>query len=161
MQRQNITRLVLFVVFFSVGAAVLGVSVLCDDIVGHCENKDMLRSARKSLERIESLNAEYDVLLRQLKEDPNLVRRVAPATLGAEPEDPNAVYPRARAAELAAARKALLAEQDPQPAESAVPPWLVRCGEPRRRMALFLSGAVLILISIVCFAPARRRGKQS
>jgi hypothetical protein len=161
MQRQSVSRSILFVIFFGVGAASLGGSVLCDDLVRHHENRDILRTARESLERLESLNAEYDVLLRQLQEDPNLIKRVAPVTLGTEPEDPNAVYPRARAAELATARKALLAQEDQQAADSAVPSWLIRCSEPRRRIAIFSSGAVLVLISIVCFAPARRSGEQS
>ncbi|UCG56439.1 MAG: hypothetical protein JSU70_16445 [Phycisphaerales bacterium] len=156
MQRQNITHVVLFVVFFSIGATSLGGSVLCDDLVRHYRNKDVLRTARESLERLESLNAEYDVLLGQLEEDPNLIKRVAPVTLGTKPTDPNAAYPRARAQELAAARKALLETEKPPAGDSAVPTWLIRCSEPRRRMALAVSGAVLILISLACFAPAHQ-----
>jgi hypothetical protein len=100
---------------------------------------------------------DYDALLKRLKEDPNLIiERLAPATFGTEPEDPNTVYPRANSRQLAAARKALIEESNRKTAEAAMPQWLRRCCEPRNRILLFVSGVVLVLISFVCFRPAER-----
>jgi len=45
MQGQNIIRAILFVVFFSVGAASLGASVLCDDLVEYYRNRQLLKAA--------------------------------------------------------------------------------------------------------------------
>lgn len=145
----------MFFLFFSIGAASLSSSILCDDLIQYYQNKQLLKTAQESLERLESLNTDYDVLLGRLEEDPNLViDRLAPATFGTESEDPNTVYPRARSRQLAAARKALMEESNGQSAEAAMPQWLRRCSEPRNRMLLFISGVVLVLISFVSFRPS-------
>ena len=156
MQKQNFIHTFLFIVFFSIGATSLGGSVLCDDLVRYYQNRQLLKAAEESLIRLKSLNTDYDVLLGQLEKDPNLIKRIAPATLGTEPEDTSAIYPRATAEQLAAARKALTAKANRQPDEPMVPEWLARCSEPRRRMTLFFAGSVLILISFIFFGPAKQ-----
>lgn len=153
MQSQKIVHFLLFVAFFSVGAAALGGAALCDDLILYWRNEQLVRDAHLSLDRLRSLNDEYDALLKELQDDPNLLRRIAPATLGTLPEDQNAVYPRARARELAVARRALMDESGQRADGAAIPKWLQRCSEPRHRMALFLAGAGLVLISLVFFTP--------
>lgn len=152
----NIIRIFLFVVFFGIGTASLSGSILCDDLVRYYRNKHFLEAARESLKRLKSLNADYDVLLEKLEKDPNLVKRIAPAAIGVEPEDANAVHPVARPEQLAAARKALTQEPSPQSADSMVPQWLTRCSERRRRIGLSLAGAGLIFVSFMCFIPVKR-----
>ena len=155
MQGRAVIQAILFFLFFSIGAASLSSSILCDDLIQYYRNKHNLREGQKSLKRLESLKTDYDVLLKRLEEDPNLVvERLAPATLGTESDDPNTVYPRATSQQLAAARKALMEESSRKPAEVAMPQWLRRCSEPRNRILLFVSGVVLVLISFVCFRPA-------
>jgi hypothetical protein len=147
----GVIHFLLFVLFFSAGAVALGGAVLSDDLIRYCRNRQLLDEAHVAIERLESLNDEYDALLIELENDPNVLRRIAPATLGTEPADPCAVYPRAKAQELAIARKALLEQAGPESAQVVVPPWLERCSEPRRKIALFIAGAGLILISLVFF----------
>jgi hypothetical protein len=155
MQGRKFIQAVLFFLFFSIGAASLSSSVLCDDLVQYYQNKQLLRTAQESLDRLKSLNTDYDVLLERLEEDPNLViDRLAPATLGTKAEDANTVYPRARSRQLAAARKALIEESNRESPGAAMPEWLSRCSEQRNRILLFISGVVLVLISFVCFRPA-------
>lgn len=160
MPRQTIIRALLFVVFFSVGAAALSFSVLCEDLLRYYHNKQLLRAAGESSNRLESLNADYDALLWQLEEDPNLVRRIAPATLGTEPADANAVYPKATAEQLAAARKTLTEDLNKQSDEQEMPHWIIRCGEPYRRIILFLAGAFLVLISFIWFGSTGRPSRS-
>ena len=162
MRRQDVIRTFLFVVFFSIAAASLSVSILCDELLRYYTSRQLLRAAEDALGRLESLNTDYDLLLQQLEEDPNLVRHIAPAALGAEAADGNAVYPRASAEQLASARKALT-EGSNQPrfigGEPRVPRWIVRCSRPTHRAVLFLAGAFLVLISFIWFGPAERAGK--
>ena len=153
MHRQGIFHLLSFVVFFSVGAGALGVAVLCDDFVRYCHNEHVLQEARASVQRLKALNADYDGLLQQLESNPDLLKRIAPVTLGTQPDDPNAIYPKARAEELAVARKALVEQTDQGPATTLVPPWLQRCSEPVKRIVLFIAGAGLVIIFLVCFTP--------
>ena len=142
-----------FVTFFSIGAAALGGAVLCDDLIHYCRNRHLVKEAKLSLRRLESLNIEYDALLERLESDPNLLKRIAPVTLGTQREDPNAIYPRARAQELAVARKALIDKTQDEAAGAFIPRWLDRCSDPTKRIILFIAGAGLVVISLVCFAP--------
>lgn len=153
-------REVLFYLFFIIGATALCSSILCDDLVHYYQNKELLGQAQESEDRLRSLNADYDLLLARLEQDPNLFRRLVPATLGPDPNlhDPDTVYPRAKAEQLAAARKALIGEPNESAAGAAgatMPKWLSRISEPRRRTMLFISGVVLILTSFVSFRPAK------
>ena len=145
--------MLLFAVFFSIGAAALSISSLCDDLLRYYHNKQLLKSAKESLKRLDSLNADYDALLRQLQEDPNLIKRIAHAALGTERKDEDTVYPKVTPEQLDAARRALTEGPNRQFHEPAVPGWLTRCREPLRRMMLFFSGAFLILISFIWFGP--------
>src|SRR4030042_5364909 len=107
MSERSVLHVILFVIFFSVGAASLGVSVLCEDLVEYYQNRRLLKSARESLERLKLITNDYDVLLSQLENDPNYIRRMARATLGTESEDPNMVYPKESIELLAAVRRVL------------------------------------------------------
>ncbi len=154
---RNVIRAILFVLFFSIGAGSLSVSVLCDDLVQHYRNAKLLRAAEESLDRLKSLDADYGVVIKRLQvdpNDPNSVKHLAGVTLGPGHQDPNTVYPRATA-ELLAATKKVLADDSKGPAsgqtQSVLPWWLSRCSEPRRKLALFICGSVLILTSLVCF----------
>jgi hypothetical protein len=155
MQGQNVIRALLFAAFFSIAAASLAVSVLCSDLVRYYSNKHLLKEAQESLNQLKSLNADYDALLSSIEKNPNLIKRIAPATLGTKPEDANAIYPRVRAEQLAAARKALADPNRPY-TKPAIPKWLTRCSEPRRRIALFLTSAALILVSFIYFGPTKQ-----
>ena len=160
MQGQNVTRTLLFVAFFGIGAAAMGTSVLCDDLARYYRNKYFLKESQEFSDRLRSLNDDYDAILRRLEEDPNLIKRIAPATIGAEQAEPNTVYPRATAEQLAAAKKALARDAEREPNEPTMPTWLVRSGEPRMRILLFSCGAALILLSFACFGPLKAAPEQ-
>lgn len=149
----------MFVVFFGIGTAALATATLYDDLVRYYQNKQFLRSEEETLKKLESLNADYDALLKQLKEDPALLERLAPATLGTEPNEPNTVYPKVTAEQLDAARK-VLAKDSEQPSGVKVPEWIIRCSEPSRRITLFSAGALLILISFICFGPLKQSPRK-
>lgn len=158
---RNVIRAILFVLFFSIGAGSLSVSVLCDDLVRHYRNAELLRAAEESLDKLKSLDADYGAVIKRLQldpNDPNSVKHLAGVTLGPEHREPNTVYPRATA-ELLAATERVLADDSNRPvsgqSQSALPRWLSRCSEPRRKIALFACGVVLILTSLVCFGPRK------
>jgi len=156
-------RTLLFVVFFGIGTAALAGSILCDELLRYYRSKQLLRLAEESLNQLQSLNADYDALLGQLEEDPNLLERIAPATLGIEPTNANTVYPDVTAEQLDAARKVLAEDSEQQLSRAEVPGWITRCSEPLQRIILFLAGVFLILISFVCFGPAgeKDQGRSS
>jgi len=155
MQNERVIRTVAFVVFFSIGAAVLSATTLCDDLLEYYYYKGLLSQSEERLKKLESLNADYDTLLVQVEGNPKELARLAPATLGIEANEPNTAYPRATADKLAAARRALAAEPNQTTITQGVPPWLcLSCRWPRRHI-LFISGATLVLISFIFFGPTR------
>jgi hypothetical protein len=153
---QGIIRFLIFCIFFTIGLSALGLSILCDDLVSYYRSKDMLNAVEASNKKLHSLKEDYDVLLEQLRANPGLLRRAARVTRGSAAGDANAIYPRATAEELAAARAALTRDSDKANSEVMLPEWLERIRQPRRRFGLFLSGASLILIAFIFFGPTRK-----
>ncbi len=157
MKSQNIIRAFFFCVFFAIGAAVLSGSVLCNVLLTFYQNKQLLQEQQLRTSRLKSLIADYNALLTELENDPNFVRRIAPATLGTKPDDANVIYPKASDELQDAARKVLAEESNQILVEPAVPRWLIRCSGSPWRIMLFFAGAALILISFICF---RAKEKQ-
>ena len=160
MKTGDILRTFLFMVFFAVGAATLAASVLYNDLIRHYQNKQLLKSTHVTIETLKSLNEDYDALLEQLQKDPNFLKRIASVTLGVEPNEEDTAYPVARPEQLEAARRALTKNLQHQPQERPLPVWLQRCSSNPYRTALFISGAALVLISFVCFGPAKPEPKK-
>lgn len=146
----------MFIIFFSIGTAALAISILCADLLRYYQNKQLLQGQKELSDKLKSLNDDYDQLLRQLREDPNLVKRIARITLGGEPNEANTIYPKVKMEHLLAARKALSKEVNRNHGEPKAPKWLTRCSEPYRRIMLFFCGSGLIVISFICFGPARQ-----
>lgn len=149
----SVIRIVAFFITFGVGAGTLTLSVLCDDLIAYFSNKQLLTHEREKLASVQEKVEVYDALLTNVKEDPDVVERIAPAVLGLESDDPNTAYPLTGIQELAVATQML--QEDKETPSSPMPPWLVRCGEYRRRLALFLLGGVLVLIAFACFGLVR------
>jgi hypothetical protein len=155
MLNERTIRLIAFVIFFSVGAAVLSATTLCDDLLEYYYYKGLLAQAESHLKKLDSLNTDYDTLLAQIEGNPKELARLAPATLGIEANEPNTAYPRATVSKLAAARRALAEEPNQITIAQGAPPWLcLSCRWPRRHI-LFISGATLVLISFVFFGPTK------
>lgn len=158
---QNFVRTNLFVVFFSVGAAAVAASVLYDDFVDHYRNKHYLNQAKLLTQKLESLNDDYDAAIMRIEEDPNIIKRLAPAAMGLENDDPNTVTPRATHKDLAEAKKALAKIVEAEPNEIPIPQWMQRCREPKQRTYLFAAGAALILTSFAFFGVLKKPEEET
>jgi hypothetical protein len=156
MWKQQVLRAIFFAVFFAIGAAALSGAIVCDELQDYYRNSQILKSAEENTERLKSLIADYNVLLQQFEDDPKIFERIAPAMLGTESADSNAIYPKATAELLAATKTALAEESGEKSEEPAIAHLLARCNRPFHRITLFLAGAFLIIISFVCFGPARQ-----
>jgi len=139
----------------------LAISILCDDLTVYFRNKQDLALAEHELDDLRLLLSTHDSLLNQLENDPNMIKRIAPAVLGAVEEDPNVVYPSTGINEFITAKLALREHNREEPRIPEMPTWLARCRNPRRRAGLFLSGAILVLISFTCFGLAGGRDRAN
>lgn len=137
----------------------MALAALCDDLVLYFENRRALAVLNHEIHSIGALIDMHEDLLGRLRQDPNMIKRIAPAVLGAPPADANATYPLTGLRELSVARETLKNVRSESKLIPEVPNWLLRCSEPRRRTALFLSGCVLILIAFACFG--LKKGPES
>ena len=151
MQSQKILRTILFAVFFCIGAVGLSISVLSEDLLRYYRNSAALNNAEDTLERLKSLNEDYEALLQQLSQDTNLLKRVVAITLRNTTPEPNIVYPEVTPEQLEAARQALMEDAGKKTDQPIIPLWLQRSSKQPQRTALFIAGAFLIVISFVCF----------
>ena len=149
----RVIRVIAFFITFGVGAGTLTLSVLCDDLMAFFSNKQILALEQSKLASVQEKVEVYDALLINMEKDPDVVHRIAPAVLGLESDDPNTAYPLTGIQELAVATQML--QKDNEAPHAQMPPWLVRCCEYRRRLALFLLGGVLVLIAFACFGLVR------
>jgi len=159
MGKQDFLRLLLFVCFFTAGAAALGLSVLCDEMLEYMDYEQVLKDTQASRDKLESLVEDYQALLEQFECDPNIYQRITPIELGSERGDSNTVYPRASQELIAKTNEILHASDSNQ--ESWLFSVLNRCNDPILRQILFISGALLVLVSFVCFSPMRQSSEQA
>jgi len=155
MKFQGIKRTFCFIVFFSIGGAALSISLLGREVFLYVRSKGVLESAEEEQVQLEALNTDYDILLRQLETEPNIVNRIAPAILGKNTAGGNSVLSKAESKHLELAREAL-AESAFGGTNCTKSSWLQRCIDAKRRTILFLSGSFLILISLMWFGPVGR-----
>jgi len=139
-------------VLFGIGSGAIALSALIEDLIRFFNNKQEIAISEQNIKSMQDLIAVHDELLGQLHRDPNMIKRLAPAIIGTQEQDPNTAYPLTGLQELGIARR-MLANQKKSISRNraAMPNWLIRCREPRRRTALFLAGGVLVLISFACF----------
>jgi len=146
-----VTKTVLFIVFFSIGIAAIAVSILVNDFNQYYIVKIQLHNTKLTNEKIQKLIDGYGEMVKSIEADPHIVERLAPATLGFEPNAPQTAFPKASRQELLAAHQALIAAAPPLPPEPVLPGWLKRCSDPMLRKVLFMAGSALVLISFTCF----------
>jgi len=151
---QSMIRFVAFVITFGVGAGSLALSALCNDLIQFYGNKQALAQEQQQLVALEAKVQVYDALLKNMKTDPDVVQRIAPAVLGIKSDDPNTAYPLTGVQELFVAREMLRKEKNEKDGR-IVPSWLIRCRDQKRRTALFLAGGILVLIAFACFGIVR------
>ena len=153
-------RWVLFCIFFTGGATAIVLSALADELVVYFEQRGIPARIEARNERIRRLCAKYEQQIAQLEADPSLAAKLRTYTFRDRPDSEDTVFPQASAAELAAAREALMQELDQEPATDPVPTWVARCSQRQNRRTLFVSGIGLILITFIFFGSSRS-GRRS
>jgi hypothetical protein len=153
MGKQDFLRVLLFVIFFTAGAAALGLAILCDEMLEYLEYEQVLIETKDSRDKLKSLIEDYQALLEEFERDPNIYERIAPIELGSDRGDANTVYPKPSRQLIAKTNEILQAGDSKE--ESWLFSVLNRCNQPRLRLMLFISGALLVLVSFVCFSPMR------
>ena len=145
----TVLRFVFFCLFFAIGSGAMTLAILAGEINDYYRSKDMFEVTQQQIESIKSLTAQYDAQLRQIKKDPNTLSRLKQVTFGEKPRADDTAFP--KASELDAAAAALLEDRQTPQEPPAVPQWTERISHTKTRKALFLAGAILVLLAFVFF----------
>ncbi len=157
MHKAEVWRTVFFCLFVGVGLVALTASILADELLELYLYKAEIRRKEEFNKRLQKLTAEYESVIKQIEDDPNILARLAGVSLGIEPNSVDTAFPRAPEHARLIAEKILLQQQS-KADEPAPPDWLMRCNEPLARTIMFLCAAGLIIVSFVCFG-AKKPGK--
>jgi hypothetical protein len=149
---ENTFRLVFFLVFSAIGICAVALAVLGPEWKSLYQLKDAIRQTEQSNRKIEEIIKDHQILSAQISNDANILKRIAPLTLGQQLQEPNQPVAKITADTLARA-KAVLEQQQTQdsPDNPEVPKWLQRCTTVKNRITLFAAGAGLVAISFAYF----------
>lgn len=152
-RKTDILRLILFCIFFSVGAGAVALSLLAGELKVYYENKQALWRIEHANREVEQLTERYTQQIEQIERDPNQLRKLRWAVLGEEPNEPGKVFPQVDARELARVMAVIETMQEPEP--NMVPPWVKRSNQVNMRYGLFFAGAGLIVTTFIFFGVGR------
>jgi hypothetical protein len=158
---ENISRLFLFLVFSAAGALSIALAVLGPEWKNLYELNAAITQTQQSNREIEEIIKDHQVLISQINTDPNILKRIAPLVLGAQPKDTN--QPAAKITQETMARaKAVLQQQQTQDDSNGpkVPKWLERSTTDYGRITLFTAGGGLIVVSFACFGKKKVKIKN-
>jgi|GEM_PF-1399063 len=153
MSGKTILNAVFFVIFFTVGIAAVALSILALEIGTMYRDEVILQRLEASNKRLQALDQQYAYQLEEIKRNPAVLARLRVLNLGEEPQDPETAYPPARSSELIQAARNILTQKEVKDKDEPplIPFWLLRACRPRSRVALFLAGTALIVISMTFF----------
>ncbi len=151
MQKAEVWRTVFFCLFAGIGLVALTVSILADELLELYLYRLEIQKNEDANRRLQKLSAEYEAVIKQIEEDPNILARLAGVSLGIEPNSVDTAFPRVPEYARLLAEKILLEQQQSNADEPSAPDWLMRCNEPWARMTMFVCSAGLVMVSFVCF----------
>jgi hypothetical protein len=155
---EDIFRLILFMVSSAIGISAVALAFLAPEWENLYQLNAAVLQTQRNNQKIESIINDHQELTARISADPNILRRIAPVTLGIDPCEPNQPSVKMTADMLAGA-KAVLQQQDGQDSDNTqIPKWLARCTQDDNRIVLFSAGAGLIVVSFACFG--RRKGNK-
>lgn len=153
-------RYILFCVFFAAGMGAVSFSLLVGEIDEYYRNADALEISEAENTRLEKLDAEYDLQLKQIEHDPNVVARLKRLTIGTEPTAEDTAYPTASTEDLEMA-KSVLSDNGVKPKSNDPLRNVVRrCINKRIRLSLFIAGAGLTTITLIFFSKSKSQTEE-
>ncbi|MFH1616558.1 MAG: hypothetical protein ABIG61_15920 [Planctomycetota bacterium] len=154
-----VLRFIIFCVFSGVGVIAFWVGITIDDLVLYYTVKAHRDSAVQTISRLQNLTEDYRAAIKRIESDPNVVRRLASVTLGAEPNSEGSegavFYPKLRPGQELGVKAALEKLDEPEHVKAVMPLWVERCRDPVGRIVLFAAGSGLIIIAFVFFGSVR------
>lgn len=144
-------------VFSAIGICAVALAVLGQEWKGLYQLNVAVKQTQRNNQKIEDIIKDHQILTARIIADANILKRLAPVTLGVDPCEPNQPAVKITADTLARA-KAVLEQQEPvNSGNPEIPVWLARCTVDDNRLILFSAGAGLIAISFAFFGKIKNK----
>jgi hypothetical protein len=156
MHKTELWRTVLFCLFVGAGFVALTVSILADELLDLHLYRLEIQKAEELNQRLQKLNTQYEAVIKQIEDDPNILARLAGVSLGIEPNSADTAFPRVPEYERLVAEKILLEQLQTGADRPSPPAWLLRINQPWARAIMFICSAGLIIVSFVCFGTRKQ-----
>ncbi len=156
---EDIFRLIVFLIFFAAGTCAVALAVLGPEWKSLYQLKAAVKQTEQNNRKIEEIIKDHQILSEQITGDANILKRIAPVTLGQQPDDANQPVAKITADTLARAKAILRQQRQDDSDGSQVPQWLVRCTIGRNRIILFAAGAGLVVVCFACFGDRKSKKK--
>lgn len=147
---EDIFRFFLFMICFAAGLCAIALVFLGPEWQSLYQLKAAVQQTERNNKKIENIINDHKVLTSQINSDPEILKKIAPVTLGIDPCDANQPPVKITPETLAAA-KSVLQQQEQNSGNPSTPKWLLRCTTDENRIVLFSAGAGLIVVSFACF----------
>lgn len=142
--------------FFLSGAAAVVLSILAHpELYNYYHNRATLEEVAAQNKKITDLTDQYAARIALIESEPAILKRFSATTFNRKPEAPDTVFPDAGSEMLRTETEKILRTAQAVRPVDPLPDWLQRVIMPRTRMALFLSGSGLILLSFIFFGTPR------
>jgi hypothetical protein len=163
---EKFSRAVFFSLFSAIGIFSISLAVLGPEWKNLYKIQAATEQAEKNNDKIEQILQDHDVLLNRINKDPNILKRLAPVTLGEKAQEVNMPPVEITAETLAQAKAAIEQSSGDENSKGSyeIPAWLQRATLKTSRTVLFAAGAGLVLVSFVCFSARKEKvtsGKSS
>ncbi len=156
---EKFSRAVFFSLFCAIGIFSMVLAVLAPEWKNLYKIKSATKQSEQNNSKIEQIMKDHEELIRRINKDPNMLNRIAPATLGEKSQDHNLPAVEVTADTLAQAKSVLEQsdnDENLKVPEEEIPVWLQRVTLVRSRIVLFAAGAGLVLVSFVCFCAKKQ-----
>lgn len=155
-------RFLLFLVFFVIGASAMVLSILAEpELTTFYYNRAVVAQIEAQNEKIQDLTAQYAAQVRLIESEPNILQRFSATTFGHLPQAAEAALPETGNGVLRdETDRILYRDAALQPAETT-PAWLAHILQPQIRLALFLTGGGLVLITFIFFGSTPGKDAES
>jgi len=151
---EKFSRVVFFSLFSAIGIFAVALAVLGPEWKNLYKINVATKRAEQDNSKIEQIIQDHEVLIGKIDKDPNMLKRLAPATAGEKTEEANLPEVQITAQTLAQAKAAIEqmdSNENTKISGEETPAWLERATSKVSRIILFAAGAGLVLVSFVCF----------
>ncbi len=151
MRKNNLINLILFMICFTIGISAIFCAICCDEILNYFQQNIRTAQLTEANIAIKEMDQRTIALISQIEENPEILKRLVPITMGIDPNEPNIISPTVSNYNYQLAKGIIATQKKKDIHRTSIPNWLLRCNSPTSRKILFFAGCGMILVCFTFF----------